>query len=136
MLSGEALRSTPSVSYGSFTAASARRNIRRACRWLDRGAAQVGPSVIRSAALRSDREQRHRLGALNRGSGKVPNSWRTLRLQCPLLGQKQTFRSVRPMSALPPKADIDRHALGSPKVFESGWRQFRVMNRVLSVFVA
>src|SRR6516164_2506211 len=71
MSSGEALRSMPSVSYGSFTAASARSNIRGACRWLDRGAAHVGPSVIRSAALVSDREQRHRLGALNRGSGKV-----------------------------------------------------------------
>ena len=25
------------------------------------------------------------------------------------LGQKQTFRNVQPMSALPPKADIVRH---------------------------
>src|SRR6516162_8485957 len=42
MSSGEALRSTPSVSYGSFTAASTRKNIRRACRWLDRETARVG----------------------------------------------------------------------------------------------
>src|SRR5215472_10582113 len=101
MSSGEALRSTPSVSYGSFTAASARNNIRKACRWLDRGTASVGPSVIRSAALHSDREQRNRVGAFNRG--KVPNSSRASRLQ-----RRPWLKPLHPLSALPLKADIDR----------------------------
>jgi len=41
----------------------------------------------------------------------------------------------------PFKADIHRHtlpvcALGSPKVFEARWRQFRISHRVLNIFVA
>src|SRR6516165_8989416 len=75
MSSGEALRSTPSVSYGSFTAACARRNIRRTCRWLDRGTACVGPSVIRSAALRFDREHLAR-SIVGAGRSKIRNAHR------------------------------------------------------------
>jgi hypothetical protein len=30
-----------------------------------------------------------------------------MRRECPLWGYQRTFREVRPMSALPPKADMD-----------------------------
>ena len=53
------------------------------------------------------------------------------------LVQKRTFRQC---PLFPPKGDIDRRnllpALGSPKVFETRWRQFRVSHRVLNIFVA
>src|SRR6516165_10658373 len=92
MSSGEALRSTPSVSYGSFTAASAGRNIRRACRWLDRGTVCVGPRVIRRAALRFDREHLAR-SIVGAGRSKIRDAHRDCNVR--FTPEKRTFMCVK-----------------------------------------
>jgi hypothetical protein len=50
---------------------------------------------LRESLIRLSRE---RYAALHRSKSREPMS---------ALGHKRTFRSLRPMSALPPKADID-----------------------------
>src|SRR6516165_1088148 len=56
-----------------------------------------------------------------------------------------TTRTLRPKKhdvRFTPKSDIDRDtpfclaALGSPKVFETRWRQFRISHRMMNIFVA
>jgi len=49
-----------------------------------------------------------------------------------LMGHKQTFRAVDPMSALPPIADIDRGRLECPLIAISGHRR-RQINSILSL---